>query len=221
MKNTLTIVICLLLIILLILLMVNGLSIGNFKILSISQIKQNNTNLTADIQTVNNMKNSIYRKKLSDLETATKDLSTSKQDYLDVASVSSADEIRAATLSQTYSMEYLWSKLGGYATAEGVNLKLEVQTAENNENTLKFTVKGSYVGIINYLTAIEDDDNLGFRIEQFKVTSSEDSPEVLIATFTVSGVKIKQENVTTEVEVDEKNSVNEVTDSKVNTNSVN
>lgn len=215
MKNTLTFVICLLIILLVVLLMVNGLSIGNFKILSISQIIQNNENLDKGIDDLNNLKNSVYRKKLSDLEVSTKDLSTSKQKYLDVASVSTQEEIRAATLVQTYSMEYLWSKLGGYATKEGVNLKLEVQTSDENNDTLKFTVKGSYVGIINYLTAIEDDDDLGFRIEQFKI-SSMDSEELLTASFNVSNVRIKEENVTTPVPVGENNSTNETENKNVN-----
>lgn len=215
MKNTLTFVICLLIILLVVLLMVNGLSIGNFKILSISQIIQNNENLDKGIDDLNNLKNSVYRKKLSDLEVSTKDLSTSKQKYLDVASVSTQEEIRAATLVQTYSMEYLWSKLGGYATKEGVNLKLEVQTSDENNDTLKFTVKGSYVGIINYLTAVEDDDDLGFRIEQFKI-SSMDSEELLTASFNVSNVRIKEENVTTPVPVGENNSTNETENKNVN-----
>lgn len=218
MKNTLTFIICLLLILIIVLLMVNGVSIGNFKILSISQIIQNDESLDKEIDDLNNLKNSVYRKKLSDLEVSTKDLSTSKQEYLDIANVSTQEEIRAATLVQTYSMEYLWSKLGGYATKEGVNLKLEVQTSDENNDTLKFTVKGSYVGIINYLTAIEDDDDLGFRIEQFKI-SSVDSEELLTASFSVSNVRIKEENVTTPVSVGEGNSSNET--ENTNSNNVN
>lgn len=218
MKNTLTFIICLLLILIIVLLMVNGVSIGNFKILSISKIIQNDESLDKEIDDLNNLKNSVYRKKLSDLEVSTKDLSTSKQEYLDIANVSTQEEIRAATLVQTYSMEYLWSKLGGYATKEGVNLKLEVQTSDENNDTLKFTVKGSYVGIINYLTAIEDDDDLGFRIEQFKI-SSVDSEELLTASFSVSNVRIKEENVTTPVSVGEGNSSNET--ENTNSNNVN
>ena len=115
-------------------------------------------------------------------------------------------------------MEYLWSKLGGYATKQGVNLKLEVQTSDENNDTLKFTVKGSYVGIINYLTAIEDDGDLGFRIEQFKI-SSVDSEALLTASFNVSNVRIKEETVTTPVTVGEDNSTSET--ENTNSNNVN
>lgn len=202
MKRSLMTVICLLILILVVLLMVKGLSIGNFKILSISQIIQSGDKLDKDIAYVNNLKNSIYRQKLSNLETATKTLSASKQEYLEVANLSTDAEIRAATQNQTYTMEYLWSKLGGYATQEGVNTKIEVKsTGEGDENILNFTVTGSYIGIINYITAIEDDSDLSFRIEKFKI-SSENSEELLTATFTVSNINIKQENVTTQVTVE-------------------
>ena len=214
MKNSLMTVICILIVLLIVLLMVKGLSIGNFKILSISQILQSGEQLDEDIANVNSLKNSVYRQKLSNLETATKTLSSSKQQYLDIANISTDAEIRAATQNQTYTMEYLWSKLGGYATQEGVNTKLEVKsTGEGDENTLNFTVTGSYVGIINYITAIEDDSDLSFRIENFKI-SSENSEEVLTATFTVSNINIKQETVTTQVQVEEK------TEEESNTNNI-
>ena len=214
MKNSLMTVICILIVLLIVLLMVKGLSIGNFKILSISQIIQSGEQLDEDIANVNSLKNSVYRQKLTNLETATKTLSSSKQQYLDIANISTDAEIRAATQNQTYTMEYLWSKLGGYATQEGVNTKLEVKsTGEGDENTLNFTVTGSYVGIINYITAIEDDSDLSFRIENFKI-SSENSEEVLTATFTVSNINIKQETVTTQVQVEEK------TEEESNTNNI-
>lgn len=223
MKNSLMTVICLLILLLVVLLMVKGLSIGNFRILSISQIMQSGEQLDEDIANVNSLKNSVYRQKLSNLETATKTLSSSKQQYLDVANVSTDAEIRAATQNQTYTMEFLWSKLGGYATQEGVNTKLEVKsTGENGENTLNFTVTGSYIGIINYITAIEDDSDLSFRIENFKI-SSENSEEVLTATFTVSNINIKQENVTTQVTVEdqteEENDTNTTEESESEENS--
>ena len=223
MKNSLMTVICLLILLLVVLLMVKGLSIGNFRILSISQIMQSGEQLDEDIANVNSLKNSVYRQKLSNLETATKTLSSSKQQYLDVANVSTDAEIRAATQNQTYTMEFLWSKLGGYATQEGVNTKLEVKsTGENGENTLNFTVTGSYIGIINYITAIEDDSDLSFRIENFKI-SSENTEEVLTATFTVSNINIKQENVTTQVTVEdqteEENDTNTIEESESEENS--
>lgn len=197
MKNVLITIFTLLIAILAIVFMVNGFTIGNFKILSVAQIKESSEELDAEIEKLNELKNTTYKTKVSNLETSTKALTTSKQKYLDLASVCTDAEIKAATVTQKYSMEYLWSKLGGYATKEGVNLKIVVQTSGvEDKNTIDFTLVGSYISIINYVSAIENDSDLGFRIENFKISGSS---EQLTATFKVTNVGIKSESVSTQV----------------------
>ena len=116
-----------------------------------------------------------------------------KQKYLDLASVSTDKEIQDANLEQTYAMEFLWNKVGSYATKEGVTLKWDVSsTGVNNKYTLNFTTTGSYVGVISYIYALENDSDLAFRIENFKMTAS---GENVTATFTVNNVAIKAETV--------------------------
>jgi len=116
-----------------------------------------------------------------------------KQKYLDLASVSSDEEIQEANLEQTYAMEFLWNKVGSYATKEGVTLKWDVSsTGVNNKYTLNFTTTGSYVGVISYIYALENDSDLAFRIENFKMTAS---GENVTATFTVNNVAIKAETI--------------------------
>ncbi len=77
----------------------------SFRILSISNIKQESLNLDNEVDELNNLKNVTYKKKIDYLQTATKDLTTAKQKYL--ASVSSDEEIQEANLEQTYAMEFL------------------------------------------------------------------------------------------------------------------
>ena len=173
--------------------MVEGLTVGSFRILSISNIKQESLNLDNEVDELNNLKNATYKKKIDDLQTATKDLTTAKQKYLDLASVSSDEEIQEANLEQTYAMEFLWNKVGSYATKEGVTLKWDVSsTGVNNKYTLNFTTTGSYVGVISYIYALENDSDLAFRIENFKMTAS---GENVTATFTVNNVAIKAETI--------------------------
>lgn len=173
--------------------MVKGLTVGSFRILSISNIKQESLNLDNEVDELNNLKNVTYKKKIDDLQTATKDLTTAKQKYLDLASVSSDEEIQEANLEQTYAMEFLWNKVGSYATKEGVTLKWDVSsTGVNNKYTLNFTTTGSYVGVISYIYALENDSDLAFRIENFKMTAS---GENVTATFTVNNVAIKAETI--------------------------
>lgn len=84
-------------------------------------------------------------------------------------------------------------KLGSYATKEGVTLKWDVSsTGVNNKYTLNFTTTGSYVGVISYIYALENDSDLAFRIENFKMTAS---GENVTATFTVNNVAIKAETI--------------------------
>lgn len=194
MKNILISVISILITAVVILCMVRGMTVANFKILSINEIKVGSTNLDKQIEDLNNLKNVTYKKKLSDLETSTKSLTTTKQKYLDLASVSSDQEIMKANVEQTYAMEFLWNKVGSYATQEGVTLKWDVSsTGISNKYTLNFTTTGSYVGIINYIEALENDSELSFRIENFKMISASDSK--VTATFTVNNIAIKAESV--------------------------
>ena len=155
MKNILISVISILITAVVILCMVRGMTVANFKILSINEIKVGSTNLDKQIEDLNNLKNVTYKKKLSDLETSTKSLTTTKQKYLDLASVSSDQEIMKANVEQTYAMEFLWNKVGSYATQEGVTLKWDVSsTGISNKYTLNFTTTGSYVGIINFIFGV-------------------------------------------------------------------
>ena len=193
MKDILITVISILLTVVIIICMVKGLTVGSFRILSISNIKQESLNLDNEVDELNNLKNVTYKKKIDDLQTATKDLTTAKQKYLDLASVSSDEEIQEANLEQTYEMEFLWNKVGSYATKEGVTLKWDVSsTGVNNKYTLNFTTTGSYVGVISYIYALENDSDLAFRIENFKMTAS---GENVTATFTVNNVAIKAETI--------------------------
>ena len=104
MKDILITVISILLTVVIIICMVKGLTVGSFRILSISNIKQESLNLDNEVDELNNLKNVTYKKKIDDLQTATKDLTTAKQKYLDLASVSSDEEIQDAYLEQTYAM---------------------------------------------------------------------------------------------------------------------
>ena len=198
MKNILITVISLLLTALIIICMVKGLTIGDFNILSIASIKEGSLDLDNAIEELNNLKNVTYKKKVDDLQTTTKSLTTAKQKYLDLASVSTDQEIQEANLEQTYAMEYLWNKVGSYATREGVTLKWDVSsTGVNNKYTLNFTTTGSYVGVISYIYALENDSDLLFRIENFKMVSGGSSN--VTATFTVNNIAIKAETVTSSV----------------------
>lgn len=211
MKNILISVISILLTVIIIICMFRGISIGQFKILSIPEIKASSIKLDSEIEELNNLKNATYKKKLNDLQSSIKNLTSAKQSYLDLASISTDTEIQQANQEQTYAMEFLWNKVGTYATNQGLALTWNVvSTGVNNKYTLNFTITGSYIGIINYIYSLENDSELAFRIENFKIvsagaassnsnsnsnSSTQDNTKVT-ATFTVSNIGIKEETVT-------------------------
>lgn len=199
MRNILTTLLAVLITILTIVLMIKGVQIGNFNVISIAEIKENNEKLDDDIEKLSSLKDITYKKKLSDLEKSIKDLTISKQEYLDVASLSTDKEIKEANQDKVYSMEFLWNKVGKYATKQGVNLKWDVtSTGSDNIYTLSFSVTGSYIGILNYVYELENDSELLFTIENFKVVAGE-SAERLNANFKVSNIGIKKESITSSI----------------------
>ena len=210
MKDILVTVLSAVIIVLIIILMFKGFSVGNVELYSIGRIQQESMDLDTAIENVNNLKNVTYQKALKDLETAISGLKRSKNDYQQLASVSTEDEIRAANQEQTYTMEFLWSKIGNYATDKGIVLKLEI-TSTGTSNTLGFTVVGQYYLISDFIYNLENDSELGFRIENFKMreytAQTTTNVGLVEATFSVSNIVVKGEGLTATTTTSENNNV--------------
>lgn len=56
---------------------------------------------------------------------------------------------------------------------------------------LNFTAKGTYTGIEEFITGIEDDTKLGFKIENFSMSSSSENGNQVQATFVCKDIKIQ------------------------------
>lgn len=188
MRKTLLSVLLLLVIALIILLMVNGLSFGSFHISGFKDINKKNDELTEAISDAND-ENDSYTSALSKIETDVESLANAKKRYLDLIAQSSESEIKQATQTKTYTIEYLWSKIGNHATEEGVTLKMDVVSStlgDQEYRNLNFTVDGEYLAIVQFIYTLENDSDLDFIAEDFDMTSKH-------ATFTVKDVKIQQE----------------------------
>lgn len=217
MKNLLISVITLLIIVLTVITMAKGISIGNFQLLSIGQIVERNKIINDKVELVNQLNNVTYKHTLSDLNDNTKTMLEAKSKYLELASTSSNEEIKSANQEEAYSREYLWSRIGNHATANGINLKMDVtSTGISNKNILNFTVTGSYIGIRNFIYSLENDKILNFTIESFKLVAGANSDN-LICTFLVSDVGIKAEQVST-TDVNSSSSQSNTTNTQNTTN---
>jgi len=148
-----------------------GLSIGNIKILGFNDIKSESEAIDAEIATITKMKEQEYKKTISDIESNAKSLLKEKEEYADLVSTSTDSEIQKATHEQKYEQDFLWAKIGNHATAGGVKLKFDIKVgATNKENyDLYFQVTGNYTNITEFVMSLENDNLLGFKIENFKL----------------------------------------------------
>ena len=179
----------LLLFIALVLVMVKGFSISSLQVLGFNGLKNASEGLETKIDEVNQATNSS-KDTLNTIQQDTQKLTKAKKDYLDLVSVSSASDIQSALQTKTYTIEYLWSRVGNYATKEGVTVTMSIESSTlgaNNYKNLRFTVNGQYLAISQFIRDIENDSNLDFTIDSFDMKASE-------ASFIVKDVKIQQES---------------------------
>lgn len=196
MKKILIILLIILLVTLSYFAIFKGITLGNFEVLSVERIQQENDKLTQEIEATEKLMHSDYAQKTDELKRTVEGLMEAKDEYLELESVSTDKQLKEATKQETYKIEYIWTRIGSHATSEGVELKLDVtagETGEEENKNLLFTVTGNYIAVINFVLSIEDDSQLGFRIENFKILpgSGENGRQ---ATFTVRNVRIKTEN---------------------------
>ena len=162
----------------------DGINIGPLHVLGVEGINNKNEELT---QKINETKtaNDNYTESLNKLKQDIESLTKSKEACLSLINISTDSQLQEATQTKNYTIEYLWSKVGNHATQEGVKIKMDITSGTIYRN-LKFTVTGNYLAITNFITALENDSNLEFTIDEFSMTQNE-------CTFTVKNVKIQQE----------------------------
>lgn len=193
MKKVLISILIILLVVLAYFAIFNGLSFANIKILSVEEIIQANDDLTNNIEQANSLLKKDYPSKKEELSTSVTDLLNKKEEYFKLAKISSDKEITKANTEETYLREYLWVRIGNHATSKGVNLRIDEKAGDTGEadvKNLSITAKGYYVGIMDFVSALENDDKLNFKIENFKMVQE---GELLSATFIVRSVRIKTE----------------------------
>ncbi len=204
---------------------INKLEVGPLEILGILEIKNENSKLDTKIEEASKLASSDYQAELTNLNKSLKTLQNEKQSYEDLVVLSSNDEVDAAAKFEKYAIEYIWTKVGNHATSEGVVMKLEVTKGSSNTQglyDLKFTVTGNYIGITDFISDIENDDRLGFKIEDFKMVPG-GSTDDLVGTFTCKDISIDidESTLTSQpTEEDTTNTTNNTTSSNT-TNSTN
>ena len=200
MKKLLITAIIILLIILTGITMIKGINVGKLSVLGIKDIKKEDEQLNTTIQQATKLASTDYQKKINDLNDQIKKLENEKQEYEEMVNVSTESQTANQFLGG-YKIEYLYVRIGTHAKTEGVEMKMDVsRSSAGTEDTynLNFTVTGAYARIAEFITDIEDDSSLGFKIEEFKMLADSSSDtSTLQATFVCKDVKIEGVSSTT------------------------
>lgn len=203
-----------------------GFQVGNVEVLSYSGMQDRNEQLDAKIQEASKLAEKDYKEILSTVQESSKKFVQAKEEYEEMTTISSEDDIQMASQIERYEIEALWVKLGNYATSEGAILKMDiVQRNSNDMYNLRFTVNGSYISITDFISDIENDSTLGFRIEEFKMIPS-GSGEDLQAIFVCKDIAIKEISETanptqdTQNQTDSTNTITNNTTNEINSNTI-
>ena len=173
---------------------------GSLQILGIKGIQAKNAELEQKIQEATSLAEKDYQSVLSEIKQNTQSFEDAKKRYEDNVIINEGGEVE--TLSKPYDIETLWVRLGNHATSQGANIQ---EMKVNNSTTgaegtydLDFTITGSYICITDFISAIENDSTLGFKIEEFNMRPSGSE---LQATFTCKDISINKDELNENVVV--------------------
>ena len=188
MKNKLVFISLILSIVLIICLAIFGVKIGKLEIPSISKLIDKNKQINSNIEQVAKLTSSDYPQQISNLESTINNLNVQKQKYEQLSGFSSEDE--ATYQTEKFDISYLWTTIGEYATKQGITLAMDVKKGTGTDlYNLDFSIQGTYAHITTFITTIENDSKLSFRIYNFKLVPGSDNIN-LKATFTVKDINI-------------------------------
>lgn len=188
MKSEIVTIIILISIILLILFTIKGVNIGNFKVLSIAEIQEKNNDLNSKLDQASELASIEFPKKIETLEKTFEEYTSKKEKYEQLSGISSDEDIDIFETKQ-YDISYLWRVLGNYGKKRYLTLGIDVQKSDNTKSlyNFNFTVSGEYVKIIQFITDLENNSDLNFRIYDFKMNGA---GTTVTASFKVENISI-------------------------------
>ena len=121
----------------------SGISIGNIHVLGIQQIIEANKSLDEKIQELNQSIDVAFPKKMDDLNVASEKFKTAKEKYLNLTNVSSDQEILDAMKQESYTIEYLWARIGNHAKKQGVNIELQIVSNDTGVSGVQYYISSA------------------------------------------------------------------------------
>ena len=189
---------------------------GSLQILGIKGIQAKNAELEQKIQEATSLAEKDYQSILSEIKQNTQGFEDAKKTYEDNVTINEGGEVE--TLSKPYDIETLWVRLGNHATSQGATIQQmnvgDSTTGAEGTYDLDFSVTGSYICITDFISAIENDSTLGFKIEEFNMRPSGSE---LQATFTCKDISINKDELNENVVVTTTDNTTGNTTSNTNT----
>lgn len=178
MKKTLILIIGAIILILTILAGTRGINIGKASVYSIKQIKESSLYLDTKVEEANTETSQNYAQAINLTDESIKKLKSAKEEYETKVAPLTGNNGIGITQIEKYKIEYIWNKLGSYAKDEGIKIILDFEeTSIKDTYNIKFSLSGTYVGITNFLYHIEDDDELNYKVVNFKIEPKTNSSE--------------------------------------------
>ena len=182
---------------------IDGVTVSDiFKIYSYGEIENKSIELNSKIGAVKAQTTTQFEQKKGELKNAVQDYDRILEEYQELKPQIDAAGTGVASVD-LYDIDFLWTILGGYATEEGIILQMDVlkssgvNTSDTGEEfmycDLDFIVNGAYLPITNFIYDIEDDDRLGFEINNFEL---EQSGESLKGHFLVKNIPLNSKIIT-------------------------
>ena len=153
---------------------VNGINIGNITVWGFNQIREGKQYLKDKNDKLTNLVDTEYPKQIEAVAESETQLKTAKEEYESQVALNSDSENGFTAATEKYEIEYLWTKIGNHAKDNDVEMKIDLTNSSIGTGyyKLNFTVTGSYVGITDFIYAIENDSKLGFKIDDFVMTQN-------------------------------------------------
>lgn len=153
--------------------LLNGIHLGNVKILSLKEIANKKEQVTLS-ETNYELEKTKYQVALSKLNHEKEIFQTSKNKY-EAISEETIRLINERNTQEKYSIEYIWIKLGNYA--EECNLDIIVaepgnsieEISKEEESIFQIQVKGTYLNVASFIYDIENDSELKFKLDNIKM----------------------------------------------------
>ena len=172
-----------------------GFEIGPIKVNGYSTVASLSAKKTELLAKLNEKNVTEFNAKKDNLQKVVDDYNTKKAEYDRLVQEGKIDNNSIHNTLDLYEIDYLWTKIGNYATKEDVELQIDLTKSATSTSIsteyimcdLTFNVTGEYIAITDFLFDLEGDDSLRFEINDFVMQKGGQN---LQATFIVKNVPI-------------------------------